>query len=290
MHQASRLRLQRTLRKPASVTGVGYWSGRENRVELEPAAAGAGVVFVRADLADAVTIPAVVEYRIEASNRTNLSVGVVRVEMVEHLLSALAGLGIDCCRARVHGEEMPGLDGSSQAFVEAIDAAGVEELDAPIDPIVVDSVVRIGDATAWIEASPPRCAGLTVDYELDYGSGPIGRQVLSLRVTPEAYRTGLAAARTFLPAEDAERLRAAGRGLSATTGDLLIFGPNGPIGNTLRWPDECVRHKVLDLIGDLSLAGRPIHAHIRAHRSGHRLNGALAGRLAAAARLEPTSA
>jgi UDP-3-O-acyl N-acetylglucosamine deacetylase len=271
-----------------SITGVGYWSGRENRVELEPAVASAGVVFVRADLSESVTIPAVVDYRVEASSRTNLCAGAVRVEMVEHLLSALAGLGIDCCLVRVYGEEMPGLDGSSRAFVEAIDAAGAAELAAAIDPIVVDSVVRIGDDRSWIEASPPRFSGLSVDYELDYGAGPIGRQTLSLRVTPEAYRTELAAARTFLPAEDAERLRAEGRGLAATTNDLLVFGPDGPIGNALRWPDECVRHKVLDLVGDLSLAGRPIHAHVRACRSGHRLNGALAARLAAAS-LQPAS-
>ena len=289
MHHDTRLRSQRTLRRPVSVTGVGYWSGQKNLIELEPAAAGAGVVFVRADLSDAVPIPASVDCRVEASSRTNLCVGSARVEMVEHLLSARAGLGIDCCLVRVHGEEMPGLDGSALAFVEAIEAAGAEELEAPIDPIVVDAVVRVGDDTAWIEASPPRFAGLSVDYELDYGDGPIGRQVLSLQVTPEASRTGLAAARTFLPLEDAERLRAAGRGLAATHGDLLIFGPDGPIGNTLRWPDECVRHKVLDLVGDLSLAGRPIHAHIRACRSGHRLNGAMAGRLAAA-RLQPAPA
>ena len=289
MHHDTRPRSQRTLRRPVSVTGVGYWSGQKNLIELEPAAAGAGVVFVRADLSDAVPIPACVDCRVEASSRTNLCVGSARVEMVEHLLSALAGLDIDCCLVRVHGEEMPGLDGSALAFVEAIEAAGAEELEAPIDPIIVDAVVRVGDDTAWIEASPPRFAGLSVDYELDYGDGPIGRQVLSVQVTPEAYRTGLAAARTFLPLEDAERLRAAGRGLAATHGDLLIFGSDGPIGNTLRWPDECVRHKVLDLVGDLSLAGRPIHAHIRACRSGHRLNGAMAGRLAAA-RLQPASA
>ena len=284
MHHDTRLRSQRTLRRPVSVTGVGYWSGQKNLIELEPAAAGAGVVFVRADLSDAVPIPASVDCRVEASSRTNLCVGSARVEMVEHLLSALAGLGIDCCLVRVHGEEMPGLDGSALAFVEAIEAAGAEELEAPIDPIVVDAVVRVGDDTAWIEASPPRFAGLSVDYELDYGDGPIGRQVLSLQVTPEAYRTGLAAARTFLPLEDAERLRAAGRGLAATHGDLLIFGPDGPIGNTLRWPDECVRHKVLDLVGDLALAGRPVHAHVRACRSGHRLNAAVAARLLAGQR------
>ena len=282
MHHASRLRSQRTLRRPVSVAGVGYWSGRENRVDFEPAAAGAGLVFVRADLPEPVAIPVGVDYRVEASSRTNLCAGAARVEMVEHVLSALAGLAIDCCLVRVYGEEMPGLDGSSQAFVEALDAAGVEELDVSVDPIVVDSVVRVGDDASWIEASPPRFAGLSVEYELDYGAGPIGRQMLSLRVTPESYREGLAAARTFLPAEDAHRLRAQGRGLAATTDDLLIFGPDGPIGNTLRWPDECVRHKVLDLVGDLSLAGRPIHAHVRACRSGHRLNGALAARLATA--------
>ena len=280
MHQASRLRSQRTLRRPVSVTGVGYWSGQENRVDFEPAVAGTGLVFVRADLPEPVAIPVGVDYRVEASSRTNLCAGAARVEMVEHVLSALAGLDVDCCVVRVYGEEMPGLDGSSRAFVEAIDAAGVEDLDVAVDPIVVDTVVRVGDDASWIEASPPRFAGLSVEFELDYGAGPIGRQVLSLRVTPDSYREGLAAARTFLPADDAHRLREQGRGLAATTDDLLIFGPDGPIGNTLRWPDECVRHKVLDLVGDLSLAGRPIHAHVRACRSGHRLNGALAARLA----------
>ena len=265
-----------------SVTGVGYWSGRENRVDLEPAAAGSGVVFVREDLGCPVRIPAVVGHRVEASSRTNLCIDGVRVEMVEHVLSALAGLDVDCCVLRVHGEEMPGLDGSSLAFVEAIDAAGIEDLSEPVEPIVVDSVVRVGDGESWVEAGPPRFAGMSVEYELDYGPGPIGRQQLSMQVDPAAYRAGLAAARTFLPVADAERLRAAGHGLAATTDDLLIFGPTGPIGNALRWPDECVRHKILDLIGDLSLAGRPVHAHVRACRSGHRLNGALAARLAAA--------
>jgi UDP-3-O-acyl N-acetylglucosamine deacetylase len=286
MIHALRPRLQRTIGRPVSVAGVGYWSGRENRVVLEPAAAGSGVVFVRADLGDEVRIPAVARCRVDASSRTNLVAAGGRVEMVEHVLSALAGLDIDCCVVRVHGEEMPGLDGSALAFVEAIDSAGGADLGDPVDPIVVAETIRVGDADAWIEASPPHFAGLSVEYELDYGPGPIGRQTFTGRVDPAAYRSGLAAARTFLPQADAERLRAAGRGLAATTGDLLIFGPDGPIGNRLRWPDECARHKVLDLIGDLSLAGRPIHAHVRACRSGHRLNGAMAACLAA---LEPTA-
>ena len=284
MHSTTRLPSQRTLRRPAAVTGVGYWSGRATRVELRPAPAGAGVVFVRDDLDVPVRIPVCLGHRVEAVARTNLSVAGVGVQMVEHVLSALAGLGVGCCTVHVQAEELPGLDGSAQAFVEAIDAAGVEDLGAPVEPIVVDRVVRVGDETSWIEASPPPCAGLAVDYELDYGDSAIGRQRLSLHVTPESYRQHLAAARTFLSVDEASRLQAAGLGTGVGHRDLLVFGPTGPIGNTLRWADECVRHKMLDLVGDLALAGRPIHASIRAFRSGHRLNAALAARLVAADR------
>ena len=120
-----------------------------------------------------------------------------------------------------------------------------------------------------------------MEYELDYGPGPIGRQTLSVHVTPESYRTELASARTFISQDDAARLRGAGLAVTVGYGDLLVFGADGPVGNSLRWPDECVRHKVLDLVGDLALVGRPLHAHVRARRSGHRLNGAMAARLVA---------
>ena len=278
------LRSQRTLRRPVVVQGRGYWSGAENRVELQPAPAGAGIVFVRAGATAAVRIAGLVENRVDAVNRTNLSVGGVQVQMVEHCLSALAGLGVDCCTVRVSAEEMPGLDGSAAAFVAAIDEAGYEDLAAPVAPLVVEEAVRLADGEAWVEAGPPRFAGLSVEYDLDYGPGPIGRQSLVVRVTPESYRDQLAAARTFITAADAERLRAAGLGRSVTHRDLLVFGADGPIDNPLRWPDECVRHKVLDLVGDLALAGRPVHAHVRASRSGHRLNAALAATLLAAER------
>jgi UDP-3-O-acyl N-acetylglucosamine deacetylase len=283
MLHTTRLRSQRTVRRPVAVAGCGYWSGRENRVEIHPAQAGAGVVFVRADLDVPVRIPAWIGSRIDASNRTNLAASAAggQVHMVEHVLSALAGLGVDCCVVREHGEELPGLDGSSRAFVDAIDSVGVVELGAPVEPVVVREAVRVGDASAWIEASPPVFGGLSIDYELDYGPGPIGRQTLALRVTPESYREQLASARTFLAAAEAERLQAAGLGRTATPRDLLVFGADGPIDNELRWPDECVRHKVLDLVGDLHLVGRPLHAHVRACRSGHRLNAALAARLVA---------
>ena len=237
------------------------------------------MVFVRDDLPVPVRIPASVENRIDAVARTNLAVAGVTVQMVEHVLSALAGLAVDCCEIHLTAEELPGLDGSAQAYVEAIDAVGVEDLGAPVVPIVIDRVERLGDDASWVEIGPPRSAGLTIEYELDYGHAAIGRQQLGLDVTPVSYREQLAAARTFLAVEEAERLQAAGLGLSVGHRDLLVFGPDGPIDNALRWPDECVRHKMLDLVGDLALAGQPIHACVRACRSGHRLNAAAAARL-----------
>lgn len=272
MHGMGGSRPQRTIRRPVVVSGVGYWSGERSRVELRPAPAGGGVAFVRRDLSPPVRIPARLDRRVDAEHRTNLASGVARVEMVEHVLSALAGLGVDCCEVSVDAVELPGLDGSAAAFVEAIDAVGTEEVGAPRDPIIVDRVIRAEGWGGWLEFSPPRFDGLTVEYRLDYGSGPIGSQVCEFDVTPDSYRRELAAARTFLGVDDAERLRASGRGLHVGFGDLLVFGPDGPLENRLRWPDECARHKALDVVGDLSLAGRPIHAHVRAYRSGHRLN------------------
>jgi len=272
-------RPQQTIRRAVTVTGKGYWSGRPCRVEFLPATAHAGIAFLRTVGGVPVRIPVAVGNRVEAATRTNLAVAGAAVQMVEHVVSALVGLGIDCCLVRVSAEEMPGLDGSARGFVAALDEAGIERLGPPVEPLVVREPCRVAEGDAWIEALPPVHPGLSLEYELDYGPGPIGRQALSLRLTPDVYRTELAAARTFVREAEAERLRAAGLAADVTTRDLLVFGADGPIDNPLRWPDECVRHKVLDLVGDLALAGRPVHAHVRACRSGHRLNAALAERL-----------
>mgnify|MGYP002635384283 CR=1 FL=1 len=272
-------RSQQTIRRAVVVEGVGYWSGEPCRVEFLPAAAGSGIVFERAVDGVAVRIPVAVKSRVEATARTNLAVAAVGVQMVEHALSALAGLEIDCCVVRVSAEELPGLDGSALAFVKALDEAGLERLGSPVEPLVVTEPCRVADGEAWIEALPSGQSGLFVEYELDYGRGPIGRQQLALSITPQTYRLELAAARTFIMQAEAERLRATGLARDVTTHELLVFGPDGPIDNQLRWPDECVRHKVLDLVGALALAGRPIQGHVRACRSGHRLNAALAAQL-----------
>lgn len=269
-------RNQRTLANTAVVEGFGYWTGKDVRVEFRPAPENTGLVFVRADLSPPQRIPALVEYRIEAPRRTTLRCGRGSVEMVEHILAALAGLQIDNCEIWVNNVEMPGCDGSSLAFVEALDKAGIVEQDAPRACLVLRDTCRMGDEGSWIEAHPASQAGFTVKFRLDYGrDNAIGRQTLEMRITPDAFRRELASARTFLLKAEAEWLRSQGLGTRATLQDLLVFDEEGPIDNTLRYPDECVRHKVLDLVGDFALAGCDIVGYVVAHRSGHRLSAEL---------------
>jgi len=275
MASAHRPRPQQTLCRSVRVVGVGYWSGQPVTLECRPAPAETGVVFVRTDCHPHVRIPLNISRRVDAFARTNLAIGGVAAEMVEHVASALAGLGIDCCEIRLDAGELPGLDGSALPYVEAFDAAGLEVLGAPLRPVVVKETIRVEEGDAWIEASPPTHAGLTVDYTLEHPHPAIGTQRAVVEVTPQAFRDELAAARTFVTTAEAERLNAAGLGRHVTRAELLVFGEEGVEENTLRWPEECARHKALDLVGDLFLAGRPVHAVVRACRSGHRLNAQL---------------
>jgi UDP-3-O-acyl N-acetylglucosamine deacetylase len=270
------LRNQRTLAGPCTLAGFGYWSGRDVRVELRPAPPHNGVVFVRNDLAPPRRIAADVSQRIEVPRRTTLLTGGAQVEMVEHVLAALYGLAIDNCDVWVDGSELPGLDGSCQPVVEAITAVGIVQQPAVRRRLIVTDVTRVGDDDAWVEARPAKSHGLTIKYRLDYGpNSPISRQTIELKITPSTFRTELAAARTFILAEEAEWLRERGLGSRVTNQDLLVFGPDGPIDNTLRLEDECVRHKALDRVGDLALAGCELVGHFIAYRSGHRLNAEL---------------
>ena len=269
-------RHQRTIHHAEAVSGHGYWSGRDVRVEFRPAAANSGIQFVRTDLDPPVRIAVSGENRVDVPRRTTLRIGTSTVEMVEHVLAALGGLGIDNCEVHVDAPEMPGLDGSSQAFVEALDAAGMVDQSEPRASIRVDEPITVGDSESWIEARPTDREGLSIQFHLDYGEkSPIGQQTLWISVTPESFRRELAPSRTFLTRDEAEWLRQQGLGQRATEADLLVFDETGPIGNELRYQDECVRHKILDLVGDLTLAGCDLTGHLVAFRSGHHLNARL---------------
>jgi len=257
------------------------------RVELRPAPPHSGVAFVRTDYDRPRRIPADVKQRIEVPRRTTLAGDGTQVEMVEHVLAALYGLGVDNCEVWVDSSELPGLDGSCQPLVEAITAAGLVEQPARRRRLVITDVTRVGDDECWLEARPVKPGGLAIKYRLDYGpESAIGRQTIELRVTPETFRTELAAARTFILAEEADWLKSRGLATRVTNKDLLVFGPEGPLDNEMRLENECVRHKTLDLIGDLSLAGCELIGHFIAHRSGHRLNAELVKVLLKEGRIE----
>ena len=271
----STFRSQRTISKPVTVTGYGFWSGQDVEVEFHPADPHHGIVFYRTDLASEPSIPALVENRIEVPRRTVLTSKAARVEMVEHICAALAGLQIDNCRVLVNAQEMPGCDGSALPFVAALDEAGIEEQSAARACLVIDDVTRVGDDDCWIEARPNRTgkAGLKVEYRLDFGpDNVIGRESIRMRLNETRFREELAPARTFVLKEEADWLRSQGLALRTSAKDVLVFDEEGPIDNELRFEDECVRHKALDVVGDLALAGCDIHGKIHAHRSGHRLN------------------
>ena len=269
-------RQQRTIDKPAVVEGFGYWSGRDVRVEFRPAPPDTGVVFVRHDLPKPVRIPATIASRVESPRRTTLRAGSACVEMVEHIMAALSGLRIDNCEVWVNAGEMPGCDGSSLPYVEALTKADVVTQNALRTALVVREVTRLGDIDSWIEARPSAGPGMSVKFRIDYGSGnAIGRQTLTLPITPDSFRRELAPSRTFMLKSEADWLIAQGLGGRTSVKDLLIFDGDGPIDNELRYRDECVRHKALDLVGDLALAGCDLVGHFVAHRSGHRLNAEL---------------
>ena len=275
------LRRQTTIGGEASVSGYGYWNNQDVTVTFRPAEEDQGITFVRTDLDPSPSIPACVEHRIESPRRTVLTKDGASVEMTEHVMAALAGLQIDNCEIHVDGSELPGCDGSSLPFVEALKAQGVVEQSALRRKLVVTESTRINDDDGgWIEARPlgkRDTPGMHVQYRLDYGINHIiGRQTYRCQVTPEVFETELAPARTYLLKEEADWMRAQGLGLRVSYQDLLVFAdPDGVIENELRFEEECVRHKILDMVGDLALSGFDLVGNFVAYRSGHRLNAML---------------
>ncbi len=213
------------------------------------------------------------------ARRTALQNGSVAIETVEHCLGACCGLGIDNLEIELTGSEVPSFDGSSMPFVKLLQDAGICEQSAQRVPFVIDEVTRVADGDMELVALPhlkPESDSLEILYDLDYGENtPIGRQVLSFTLSPENFVEQIAPSRTFVLKQEAEALQSAGLGTHLTYSDVLVFGDDGPIDNPLRFKDECVRHKILDLLGDLMLLGQPIIGRIHARKSGHALNHSL---------------
>ncbi len=292
---------RRTVCRPVGFDGVGLFSPLHTRITVLPAPSGAGIVFHRTDLPGQPSIPAKVGHVATAPRKTVLvakpgdaSAGGAGVHTVEHLLSAMAGLGITDAYVEVAGAEIPMMDGSSAPFATALRDAGVGPAAVngtghhPVEPIVVTKTVRVDKGSAWAEVQPLPAGGrprMEAEYRLDYGAGaPIAPQSAAFTLfydEPEVagYMRDVAPARTFATLAEALQMRQAGLFSHLREGDTLVIGPEGPVGGPYRLPDEPARHKLLDLIGDLSLAGRPIIAKVVASQSGHALNHELAAAL-----------
>jgi UDP-3-O-[3-hydroxymyristoyl] N-acetylglucosamine deacetylase/3-hydroxyacyl-[acyl-carrier-protein] dehydratase len=275
------LKPQQTIRSPVELTGRGLFTGEQAVLRFCPADPDTGVVFVRADQNPPMRVPAIVENVAKRLRRTSIRNGTVQVETIEHCMSALAGLGIDNVLVEVNANEVPSFDGSCAPFVEKLKEAGIVVQERPRQVFRITETVRVAEGSHYVMAAP---AGededtLEIIYDLNYGSGPIGQQIFKIRLTPEDFEQHLAAARTFVLEQEAEQFRASGLGTHLTYEDILVFGKDGPIENTLRFPDECVRHKILDLLGDLFLFGRFVSGYIFARESGHALNHELVRKL-----------
>ncbi len=207
--------------------------------------------------------------------RTALKNGGAEVHTVEHVLSALAGMGVTDCEIETDGIEIPGMDGSALDFVVAIRRAGLERLERGVEPVVVREKIAIHDGPASLEALP-FADGFKVSYTLDYPGHPLAQGSYEFELSEENFVREIAPARTFAIRPEAERMRAAGFGKGATTQNTVVVDGSSAVDTQLRFANEPVRHKILDLIGDLYVLGRPVRAHVIARYSGHRANRMLA--------------
>ncbi len=272
---------QKTVSREASFVGPGLFSGETTTLTIGPAVPNSGITFIREHDGKVATIPALVQNVLNRPRRTCLRNGTLYVETIEHCMAALAGMGVSNATVKVSGGqvgELPGGDGSSQDFVRTIEEAGLIEQDEPVEPLIVRKPVQVTLDGATLAALPGPADKLEVIYDFE-APPPVGRQTFSFRLGDDDFISQLAPARTFVFEEEARELHARGLGKHLTPKELLVISPSGPIENAFRFADECCRHKVLDLIGDLFLVGRPIRGRIVAYKSGHRLNHLLARKL-----------
>jgi len=273
---------QHTLSREVSLAGPGLFSGDTATLTLAPADPGAGITFVREQEGKTATIPALIQNVLKRPRHTCLKNGTLYVETVEHVMAALAGLGIDNAVVRVAGGlagEVPGGDGSSKPFVDAIlDAGGVVEQPQAEDPLVIRRPVQVTRDDSTLAALPGPEGKLEIIYDFE-APAPVGRQTFGFTLGQDDFAKQLAPARTFVFEREVADLQSRGIGKHLKYEDFLVIGDDGPVHNDWRFADECARHKILDLIGDLRLVGRPIFGRIIARKSGHALNHMLAKRL-----------
>ncbi|MHC4266459.1 MAG: UDP-3-O-acyl-N-acetylglucosamine deacetylase [Planctomycetota bacterium] len=275
---------QKTIKNEAKISGKGLFTGKDAKIVFKPAELDTGIVFIRTDIDETVRISAVATNVSKQDRRTSIQKGSITIDTVEHCLAAVSALEIDNLIVEVTGPEMPAPDCSSAEYFRVLQKAQPTEQQGSRKEFVIRQSISIASADASIYALPYPDDALNITYDLDYtGHTGINRQLFSCRVTPEGFEKNLAPARTFLLEAEAKQFQAKGIGKHLGPKDLLVINSDGPIKNSYRFPNECARHKIVDLIGDIALIGRPVKGRIVAYKSGHDLNQQLAERLYKAA-------
>jgi UDP-3-O-[3-hydroxymyristoyl] N-acetylglucosamine deacetylase len=273
---------QRTLKAAIKTTGVGVHTGARVDLCLRPAPADTGIVFNRTDLAQSIAIPALAANVGDTRLSSTLKAGTVSISTVEHLMSALAGVGIDNLFVDVSGPEIPIMDGSSAPFVFLLQSAGIEEQSASKRYVRVLSTVEVADGDKWARFEPFN--GFKLDFTIDFPHPVFGsenRQVV-VDFAENSYAKEVARARTFGFMQDVEAMRAAGLGLGGSLQNAIVLDEFKVLNSEgLRYDNEFVRHKVLDAIGDIYMLGHPLIGQYTAYKSGHGLNNLLARSLLA---------
>ncbi len=279
-------RRQHTLRTPVEVTGVGLHTGEETRVRVAPAPPDHGIEFVRTDIEDAPSVPALIGNQSPKDRRTRLVRDRVEVETVEHFLAACKGLGVDNLRVEMSGSEFPGVDGSAMPFVELLESGGLVEQKPEAKVFRLEEPVFVRDGNATLVALPTDKDVLTLQYVASFEEPGVDSGSYQFDIDSETFKSEIASARTFCLASEVEALQAAGLGKGATRDNTVVLGDPD---TELRMVGEPVRHKMLDLVGDLSLLGSDLIAHVIATRSGHATNAELVRRLLAIIEAKETS-
>jgi UDP-3-O-[3-hydroxymyristoyl] N-acetylglucosamine deacetylase len=282
---------QRTLKNPISCTGVGLHSGVKVTMNLKPAPVDHGIVFKRTDIAgNGALIPARWDMVDDTRLCTGVSANGAQVRTIEHLMAALSGCRIDNLLIEISGPEVPVMDGSAHPFIFLIDCAGVVEQDAPRMAIRVLRSIKLQDGDRVVSLEP--ADSFRIDLAIDFATSAISRQEMEIDVNTGSFRTEVSRARTFGLEQEVAMLRAAGLAKGGSLDNAVVIGADNKILNEegLRYDDEFVRHKVLDAVGDLYLAGHPILGSFHGRMSGHAMNNLLLRALLSdptAFRLEP---
>jgi UDP-3-O-[3-hydroxymyristoyl] N-acetylglucosamine deacetylase len=264
----------RTTAAPFTINGFGLHGNKPCSVTVRPAEHG-GLRFLHAP--SGTTIPAKADYVGDLSLATTLVKDGIRLQTVEHILAALAGLGIDHAIIEVDGEELPILDGSAAQWVQAISQAGLRDLPIEKNCIKILREVQVRHESRWMRVSPHH--EFRISCTIDFPGSSIGRQSMELAITPGKFKRELAAARTFCLKKEIDFMQSRGLALGGSLDNAVVYDDNGHLNESLRFENEAVRHKMLDIVGDMALLGAPMLGFVEAHAAGHALHVALVKKL-----------